>query len=172
MPELLSADSLMPEWDVPDWPTGYCSYDDLIQVLGPSASDTKHKWTANASSNVTMAPATLERDLIRRILSQYAVVDGPSVECYVAENPVVLEILAEAKQAVDQSFGLGTPVLVNLQADMETDGDPVLQAYIQTPEPYEVVKAKLAHFDENWWDAALSNSRGLIVFNVNYIAAN
>ncbi len=113
-----------------------------------------------------------EGQRINKIDALYTVAeaDKEALFAFLADEPGVCDLLAEAHAWLERIFGRGFQARLQVVNDPEDeDGESEqLFAYLETFLPVEEALAKLDEFDEAWFLDALDRAGGKLNFNLAF----
>lgn len=92
--------------------------------------------------------------LVDQVLRRCGSWDYPEVRAFLIQHLDVCQALIAALPHVEDVFGKGTNVNMQMLVDHDGDGDVVLNALIQTPDSVNAAIEKRRQFNRQWWSSA------------------
>jgi hypothetical protein len=99
-----------------------------------------------------MATTQIAPTDLQRLERAYRFADKPTILHFLADNPFLVPLLFEAREAIEQFFP-GTPTSLEVLPDPITGDDYHRQLMIFIESDLEAVQAvdRLREFDDQWW---------------------
>jgi hypothetical protein len=118
-------------------------------------------------------PAVIVRDewehQLRLLSDQFDLEDRNSVRKFLAEHQFLIKVLFDARQKVNQIFGVDTPMTLKLFTDPEDEpGETMLFVLVLTSLPVKEATARLMKIDEDWWVDQPNELTRLMNIDVEY----
>ena len=112
---------------------------------------------------------TAELDL-RRLERMYGFRNRQDVISFIRERPHLAPLLLEAKARIEEHFGKGVPVVLEVSVDPEADReDSELFACIQTHLPVDEAHERMEHLDKDWALSAFVESAGDFCVDMEFV---
>lgn len=119
---------------------------------------------SGAKSPTTPAPAFREW-----LAYLYRLRDWPAVSAYLQQNPFLAGLLLEAHARIQEHFGAGTQIALEVFADPEEDGEQELFALVLTTLPPRDALSCLDRLDQDWWLEASRTAQCRMNIDVEYV---
>jgi len=103
----------------------------------------------------------LDAALADEVLHRYSTWNYSEVRALLVQHSEVCQALIAALPHVEDAFGEGTNVGLQVLVDHDGEGDVVLNALIQTPDSVDEALEKRRRFNRQWWSEARKSVRGL-----------
>lgn len=107
--------------------------------------------------------------LVERLGRRFEFSDHTAVEKFLRENPFLTGLLLDAHKKIQEHFGSNTRAALKVVKAPEAEEDKRLFVFIQTGLSPKEALAYLARLDQGWWLDALSQARGKMSIDVEYV---
>lgn len=132
------------------------------------------KTQAALNHNIVLVHDTLqelvaEDPRLHQIEKFYSLRNRTDVRRFLRTHPQLIEVLLDARAHVQEHFGSGIPVVLEVVSDPEVEGWDQLFAYILTSLPVREALAQLNKLDKEWFLDQLDRVDGLFNFNLEFV---
>ena len=118
----------------------------------------RNKQKQRETSPVPFAPinplANSSVALVEQVLRQCGSWDFSEVRAFLIQHLGVCQALIAALPHIEEVFGNGTNVNLQVLIDHDADGQVILNALIQTPDSVDAAIEKRRQFNKQWWSSA------------------
>lgn len=117
----------------------------------------------------TVSATTTSQIELDRLVEHYEFRGSDAVIDFVRAHPEVVGPLLEAVDVVPRYFGVGTPLVLEVERDREIDDRSDLFALIRTDKGVDAALASLYRFQDDWWLGALPRVAAKLTFGLEYV---